>query len=548
MIKLYKILTLIAISIFVSCSESEAMLNAELAVSKSELMFESTVQAQTIYIKSNTEWKIQSSQAWCIVTPQFGEAGTKPVEVKTLHNSESKARTCSLTLSSGNEVKTIEISQKEKNILEVEQSTYSLSAQAQELEIELTSTAVAFVDVDSYWITLKNEESNNIFIIEENHTLFNRKATVKFTSGNLTEEVLIEQGKADAVVPSSLSGVESNASELATKIGLGWNVGNSLEVPNSETAWGNPLVTEALIQSVKNAGFNAIRIPCAWDSYIVDEKNYEISPLWLRRVKEVVDYCINNEMYAIINIHWDGGWLEENPVYSLQENINKKQAALWNQIAVYFRNYNEHLLFAGTNEVRANYNTPSKENIEVQQSFNQTFVNAVRQTGGKNAHRNLIVQSYNTNINYAVDYFTMPTDEVENRIMLEVHYYDPWEFCGQENGYVEVWNNASWGKEEHLTLQFNKLKTQFVDNGIPVVVGEYGAMYRANLTGVKLENHIKSRNYYLKTVTKTAIENGILPFVWDNGATGNNGFGLFNRTSGEQIHNDAINAIIKHNK
>src|SRR5690606_14500704 len=148
----------------------------------------------------------------------------------------------------------------------------------------------------------------------------------------------------------------------------------------------------------------------------------------LERVKEVVDYCVDNNMYVVLNIHWDGGWLEENPTSSAQAAVNLKQKALWEQIAVYFRDYDEHLIFAGTNEVHADYGTPTNEHITVQLSYNQTFVNAVRSTGGRNAYRNLAVQSYNTNIQQAVNYLVMPQDVATKRLMAEVHYYDPFDF------------------------------------------------------------------------------------------------------------------------
>jgi len=386
--------------------------------------------------------------------------------------------------------------------------------------------------------------------VEGNILTEERNATISVVAGDLKEEVLIVQDK-DISIPADKTGVESDAVTLAAKMIAGWNIGNSLEVPGGETGWGNPVVSQELINSVKAAGFNAIRIPCAWDGYIVDEETYEISDTWFARVKEVVDYCYENEMYVILNIHWDGGWLEENPTYDKQDEVNKKQYALWQQIAMYFRDYDERLLFGGTNEVHADYRTPSEENYTVQQSFNQIFVNAVRSTGGKNAYRNLVVQTYNTNIAHGVNFHEMPTDEVSDRLMLEVHYYDPWDFCGQEeSGFKTQWGNeytdvSTWGQEDYLNEQFGSMKTNYSDKGIPVILGEYGAMLRSDLTGDALSTHIESRNNYLKTVTSIAKANGMIPFIWDNGGTGNNSFGLFNRNTGSEVHSDAIDAIIE---
>jgi endoglucanase len=308
---------------------------------------------------------------------------------------------------------------------------------------------------------------------------------------------------------------------------------------------------------VKNAGFNAIRIPCAWNSYMEDASTAKLKESWLNRVQEVVDYCFTNDMYVVINIHWDGGWLEENPLYSKQDEINDKQKAFWEQIAVHFRDYDEHLLFAGTNEVHANYNTPSTENIEVQQSFNQTFVDAVRSTGGKNAYRTLIVQAYNTNIDYAYDKMSMPSDEAPNRLIAEVHYYDPWDFCGaqsSDNSATFFWGNeagytniSGWGQEDHARRQFAKMKSKFVDKGIPVIMGEYGAVNRtASLVSEdEKELHRQSRAYYLKYVTQKMKENGIVPFYWDNGHTGKDGFALFDRNTKTVFDQQALDALIE---
>jgi endoglucanase len=344
-------------------------------------------------------------------------------------------------------------------------------------------------------------------------------------------------------IPADSSKMPSTAKQLASRMFAGWNLGNSLEVPSGETGWGNPKATQRLIDSVYATGINAIRIPCAWDGYIANGKG-EIQATWLARVKEVVDYCYKNNMYVILNIHWDGGWLENNPTKEKQESVNAKQKMLWQQIAVYFRDYDEHLLFAGTNEVHAEGN-PTEENIEVQLSYNQTFVDAVRSTGGRNAYRTLIVQAYNTNIDLAVKHLVPAKDNVANRMMVEVHYYDPWDFCGLEadaswatvkyfwgKDYAQYGPIANWGQEDHLKTQMEKMKTHFVDKGYPAILGEFGASRRLSLSGEKLQRHLESRAYYFKSVATQAKNNGIVPFLWDNGGTGNNSMGMFNRNNG----------------
>jgi hypothetical protein len=340
------------------------------------------------------------------------------------------------------------------------------------------------------------------------------------------------------------------APNVASQIKVGWNIGNTLEATGGETAWGNPKVTQQLINAVKAAGFNAVRIPCAWDGH-ANQSTSVIDAAWIARVKEVVDYCINNNMYVVLNIHWDGGWLEEHPLYSYQTAVNAKQRTYWTQIANYFKNYNEHLLFAGTNEVHADYNTPTTENITVQQSFNQTFVDAVRATGGNNATRTLVVQTYNTNAWHGLNYFSLPTDPASNRLIVEIHNYDPYDFTLNQSGGCLYWGSpyptqsaCSWAQESYFDDLFSKVKSKWVDSGVPVIIGEYAVSMRSSLTGQQRTDHIASREYYIKYVTKAAQQRGIKSFYWDIG-TLTNGSALFDRNSGAIIDQGTLTAIMQ---
>jgi len=336
------------------------------------------------------------------------------------------------------------------------------------------------------------------------------------------------------------------ASQVAGQIVVGWNLGNTLEAICGETAWGNPMVTQQFINSVKAAGFNAIRIPAAWDCH-ANQSTLTIDTAWLARVKQVVDYAISQNMYVILNIHWDGGWLEEHPLFSYQTAVNQKQSAYWTQIANYFITYNEHLLFAGTNEVHADYGEPTSEHITVQQSYNQTFVNAVRATGGNNASRTLVVQTYNTNMWHGLHYFTLPTDSASNRLIVEVHYYDPYDYTLNPNGPCLAWgapytqySNCAWAQEAYVDDLFNQVRAKWVAVGIPVIIGEYGVATRPNLD-------LASRQYYLKYINQAATTNGIKTFYWDNGVLPSqaNGFALFDRNSGAIVDQGALNAILQ---
>jgi len=351
---------------------------------------------------------------------------------------------------------------------------------------------------------------------------------------------------ADSIPPDETGMRNLTSVQLSKEMIPGWNVGNSLEAIGGETAWGNPLITQKLIDSVKAAGFKSVRIPVAWSNGM-NTSTFEISPTLMARVEEVVNYVLNDDMYAIINIHWDGGWMN-SPTYKDSVSINNRLAALWEQIAVYFRDYDDHLIFAGTNEVHVEgvYSAPTKENYTVQNSFNQTFVTTVRSTGGRNVYRHLAVQGYNTNIDYTVNFFAKPNDMTPNRLMVEVHYYDPYNFTiNTETGYTTQWgNNAAvktdtWANEAYVDAQFNKMKTKFIDSGIAVILGEYGVVARPDVA-----EQAEYRRYYIEYVTGSMVRHSLAPVLWDNGAAGNNGMGIFNRSTGAQAYPAIVKAIM----
>jgi len=346
-----------------------------------------------------------------------------------------------------------------------------------------------------------------------------------------------------------ISGLSTVA--LARHMGVGWNLGNSLEAlgPGNETAWGNPVITQSLIDAVKAAGFDTLRLPVSW-SVFSDPSTYTIEKSWLVRVEEVVQYALRSDMIVIMNEHWDGGWLN-HPTYDRQDELNHRLTVMWTQIATHFRDYDHRLLFAGTNEVMMehDYSTPTEEYVTVQNSFNQTFVGAVRATGGKNENRFLVVQGFNTNIDHSVRFFQLPTDSVDDRLLLEVHYYDPYQFTIDSNpgSYATQWGaratdseeTAGWGDESWADAQFDKMKTTFVDQGVGVIIGEYGAMARLDVA-----DHEEYRVDWNSYITRSAIEHGLAPVYWDNGATGNGGMGLFDRSTGAQEYPDIINVLV----
>ena len=340
----------------------------------------------------------------------------------------------------------------------------------------------------------------------------------------------------------------------------GWNVGNQLEAnsggtPN-ETAWQSTKITKELIQAVKAQGFKSIRIPISYLSKIGAAPDYTINADWLARIKEVVDYCVDEGLYAIINMHGDGyntiqgGWLLCNAPEDKQPEIKEKYAACWKQIAELFNSYDEHLIFESMNEEFDNTygSDPNRTYYQNINEYNQIFIDTVRKTGGNNAKRWLLIPGWNTDISYTVgDYgFVMPSDTNrdesipadEQRIMISVHYYAPWDFCGQEDGKV-----TAWGTDEQINALKDQLKrcyAKFVMNGYPVVIGEWGSIDK---TSYDPDNNT-SRELFANEVCKAARSMGLIPVYWDNGWNGVHGFGLFNRATFEVTQQGIIDAIM----
>lgn len=345
------------------------------------------------------------------------------------------------------------------------------------------------------------------------------------------------------------------AQELASQMTLGWNLGNTMEVPEGPTYWGNPFPTQELIDSVKSAGFNTIRIPVAWDSH-ANQNTLEISTGWMDTVKMVVDYAIDRDLFVMLNIHWDSGWLEENITSSAQAQVNHKQGVYWKQIANAFRDYDEKLLFASANEPHAEDATA----MSVLLSYHQTFIDTVRATGGNNASRTLIIQGPKTDIELTDQLMnTMPDDVIDDRLMAEVHYYSPYPFClmtadenwsnqffywgSQNHSPDDTEHNPTWGEESFLDDMFNRMKTKFVDQGIPVVLGEFAAIRRTGLSAENQKRHDDSREYFYEYLVSSAKDKGLIPVLWEQGNRGPNTMTVLHRETGEIIDSGAVNAL-----
>jgi len=340
--------------------------------------------------------------------------------------------------------------------------------------------------------------------------------------------------------------------ELFATMRIGWNLGNSLDVPEGETAWGNPKVAPELLRAVADAGFTIVRIPVTWANHMGPAPDHTIEPSFLARVDEVVGYAHTAGLRAIINVHHDGAdgfkgveWITLNDANgkTTPENnlaVKTRFVTVWTQIAKHFSRHGENLLFEGMNEIHDGYGAPDPRHMDFINELNQAFVDVVRKSGGNNGQRHLVVPGYNTNIDHTLKGFKLPTDTVKNRLILSVHYYDPYLFALQ--GKTHTWGAASpgrddWGQEDFVVKQFDALKATYIDQGVPVLLGEYGATNQAGF-----EDY---RRYYMEYVTKAAVDRGILPVYWDNGGSGSGGesFGLMDRGTNGVRHPEVMAAM-----
>jgi endoglucanase len=351
------------------------------------------------------------------------------------------------------------------------------------------------------------------------------------------------------------------------KMRIGWNLGNTLDSYRGgigdERAWGNPSVNQALMNGVKAAGFDVIRIPVTWMGHIGSSQDHLIAESRLKRVAEVVEMAHNAGLKVIINLHHDGstpsmnqedGWLsirKSSRNRSDYEKITHQFVRVWVQIALYFKNYGDWLMFESMNEIHdggwcwsPEFKMSPQQQLDIVNEWNQLFSDIVRRSGGNNEKRYLIIPAYCTNPQQTVaDTFILPTDASANRQVVTFHYYDPYEFSISAK-------RTEWGSaadKQKVDNDFAPFKSKYIDNKIPVIIGESGAARQLYSTDSAKEAQVRqTRLDYTGYVFAKAKEYGLVPLYWDNGEITGNGekFGLFNRNTG-QPNMPESDAVIK---
>lgn len=319
------------------------------------------------------------------------------------------------------------------------------------------------------------------------------------------------------------SRMTESARTAVSQMKLGWNLGNTFDCHGSwfdhgriETAWGNPLTSRELIRLIASLGFGAIRVPVTWYPHM-DESGH-IDEDWLRRVRRVVKMTIAEGMYCIIDSHHDagdmrsygGGWImaDRNNYMANRDRV----AYMWEQIAEYFPEESDKLIFEGFSEILnpdGEWDMPSEEEIEVVNEWNQLFVDTVRATGGANATRNLIVNPYAAGAgDYILRGFLIPKDTAEGHLIAGVHSYAPLGFTSRAATWARQTDEFDFICEEEVERLFNTIDREFESRNVPVILGEYGAMERSNT---------KERARYVSMVVSLGRARGIPCFYWDDG-------------------------------
>lgn len=348
---------------------------------------------------------------------------------------------------------------------------------------------------------------------------------------SVVDEVILK----NILLNSSASDIPTSALELTQVMGHGWNLGNTLEscgdwiaqwgdgtTASYETAWGNPVTTKAMINGLKQSGISSVRVPVAWSNMMTDTENYTISQDYFNRVDEVLNYVLDNDMYAIVNIHYDNGWW--TMFGTDYDEAMKKYKSMWEQLSEHYKDYSSKLIFESANEELGsrfkenNSSLSDNECYKLTNEINQTFVDIVRKSGGNNDNRFLLIAGYDTDIDKTCDdRYIMPTDTTDNHLLVSVHYYSPVTYClanTEDNswGYMD-----SWGSESDYAYMKNQLgkMQKFTEQGYGVIIGEYGVATKK----IGEDSYIKKdgTDKFMQSVLDISAEYNLCPILWDAG-------------------------------
>ncbi len=428
--------------------------------------------------------------------------------------------------------------------LSVSPAEFAAAPGGDKFTLDVTSPARPVAVSDRKWVkitdgTYKDYKISYPVEVEANETFSERSAAITLTSGSLSATVTVTQPGKEEPAPEDdflreITPGDNAAWQMASRLGLGWNLGNQLDAHNNgvaeETAWGNAKATQQTFRSLKTKGFTSVRIPVTWMGHIGDAPDYKIEDAYMDRVVEVVGYAREAGLNAIVNIHHDGAdskyWLNIREAASSSaryEEITAEFKAVWKQIATRLKDEGDYLIFEAFNELHdgswgwGGNRTDGGAQYRVINRWVQAFVDTVRETGGGNSARYLGIPGYCANPQMTLDNLVLPEDSASGRLLVAVHCYDPSDYT-IESKYDE-WghtakNNPAPSGEKEIVEVLAALKAAYIDKGIPVYLGETGCSSRDT------QRQTLFQRYYFEFVYKACKNYGIAPFVWDNGAKG----------------------------
>ena len=554
-----------------SCSGKEPDAEpVKLTVSPVELVFGPQGGSQEITVTSGVQPSVSSLGDWAAVTPGAVSGNTYRFSVSVPEYGGSLDRSTGIRVVADRQSMTVPVLQHHFEIeLAVDRPSVSFGRSGGEETVTVTSATQPYVTADASWVRIETgkidaDHHTTVRIVAGN----NRKAEAG--SGALTvscagKTVSVAVSQEAYAAPAVASTTAVTPQMVFDAMGPGWNMGNQMDAVSNgvadETVWGNPQCTQATMDGVKAAGFKAVRICITWAGHIGEAPVYRLDQNWLGRVAEIVGYARKAGLVAIVNTHHDENlWQDISKCYNdpaNNEKVKDEIFCVWTQIAERFKDEGEWLVFESFNEIQDGgwgWSDAFRKNPGAQYSvlnaWNQVFVDAVRATGGNNATRWLGIPGYAANPGFTIAGLVLPDDYTSaNRLLVAVHDYDPYDYT-LKDPLVRQWGHTadpalrlSGDNEKAVVDVFDRLKSAYLDKGIPVYLGEMGCSRHEAAD-------FPYQKYYMEYFCKSAADHLLPMYLWDNGArgTGSERHGYIDHGTGQIVDEDArtlVNLIIK---
>ena len=540
--KIWKILLSALPFLLVTCGKTPEPDPVKLVANPAELEFGPEGGTQTITITSGIQPSVNTLADWAAITSGTGSGTSWPYTVKVQAYNGTLDRLTSLRVIGDKQSLMIPILQHHPEVeMTVSKASLSFSRSGGEETFTVSSSTQPYVTSDASWLVVetgKIDKDHNTTVKVQAGA--NRKAEAG--SGTLTvscggKSVSVSVAQEAFAAPAVATATTLTPQMVFDAMGPGWNMGNHMDAINNgvsgETLWGNPKCTQATMDGVKAAGYKAVRICTTWEGHIGPAPAYRIEDKWLDRVAEIVGYAERAGLVAIVNTHHDETYWQDiskciNNAAN-HEKVKDEVFALWTQIAEKFKDKGEWLVFESFNEIQDGgwgwnpaypfYKDPATQ-YRILNEWNQTFVDAVRATGGQNATRWLGIPGYACNPGFTIAGLVLPKDYTDtNRLMVAVHDYDPYDYT-LKNPFVRQWGHTaaadqrlSGNNEKAVVDVFDNLKTAYLDKGIPVYLGEMGCSRHE-------KDDLPYQRYYMEYFCKAAADHLLPMYLWDNGAKG----------------------------